>query len=252
MQPDNPPRRLATLDGLRGVLVCLIVAAHLPLMLGNTAFDWLSQTCVRALFCVSGLVLSRSYDGRFGVFLLQRFVRLWPVYALGMLLGAATTGHWPAPSVMVWFIGWDGATIRAALHPNPPVWALCIYAWMMLLMPAAWAACAMADWHFGWAGWFMLGAWLSRFEPRVAPLETPLPQWLGKVGYSLFMLHWPLLSFLQARLGLPGLALGVVLLPAASWVVWRWVERPSIAASRVLGRRLGRGPASDPGLIQTA
>jgi peptidoglycan/LPS O-acetylase OafA/YrhL len=203
------------------------------------------------------------------VFLLRRAVRLWPAYALGMLLGAATTGRWPTPGVMVWFIGWDGATIRAALHPNPPVWALCIYAWMMLLMPViamfarggpwrilllppAWAACAIADWHFGWAGWFILGAWLSRFKPRFAPLETPVPQWLGKVSYSLFLVHWPLISGLLAWRGVPGLALGVVLLPIAAWLMWYCVERPSLAASRILGQRLRRGSADDPRLVQAA
>lgn len=256
-RPASP--RLATLDGLRGVLVCVMIAAHLPLMLGNTAFNGVSQACVKALFCLSGLVLSRSYDGRYGIFLLRRVVRLWPVYAVGMLLGAAAIGRWPVASVMVWFIGWDSATIRTALQPNPPIWALCIYAWMMLLLPAvalfarggawrilllppAWAACAIADWHFGWAGWFMLGAWLSRFEPRFAPLETPVPQWLGQVGYSLFLVHWPLLTALLASFGAPGLALGVVALPVLAWVVWRFVERPSLAASRYLGGQEGSSP----------
>jgi len=239
------------------------VLTHIPLLLGNPSMEPVGNACVLAFFAMSGLVLTRGWDGRFGTFLARRVIRLWPVYAMCMIIGAAILWTVPTPSVFAWYLGYNINTIHDALRPDPPAWSLCIEAWMMPVMPVvAWfgrgsplrgvliipaiAGFAITDWHFSWAGCFMVGAWLSPFSPRVAVLEARLPQWLGKVSYSLYMSHWPTLCGFMALFGPWGLLPGLVAVPCVAWVVWRWVERPSIELSRRVGRQ--RRDASVPTL----
>jgi peptidoglycan/LPS O-acetylase OafA/YrhL len=80
---------------------------------------------------------------------------------------------------------------------------------------------------------FLAGARLAGWSPRVALLEGRTCQWLGKVSFSLYLSHWPLLVAFGPIVG------GLLCLPVA-WIVWRIVERPSIAISRRLA-----APASD-------
>lgn len=83
------------------------------------------------------------------------------------------------------------------------------------------------------------GGWLSRFL-RLRPLR-----WLGKVSYSLYLVHMPILMTLAILLYkkappgpmvVPFVALS--LLAAAAF--HRWVEVPSMRLGRTLARRLDR------------
>jgi peptidoglycan/LPS O-acetylase OafA/YrhL len=73
-------------------------------------------------------------------------------------------------------------------------------------------------------------------------LRSPIPSFLGRISYSLYLLHvvvlLVLLHALSGRLPLPlliGCGFGASLLVA--WLSQRWVERPSINLGRRLTRR---------------
>ncbi len=76
----------------------------------------------------------------------------------------------------------------------------------------------------------------SRFGP-VRPLSAAPLQFLGKISYSLYLVHWPLLVLPQAAVGweerLPlwlTLLLGLTSIPLA-WLCWRFVEEPGRATT---------------------
>lgn len=82
--------RYVTLDGMRGIAAIAVALYHFNIYLmphGYVAVDF--------FFVLSGFVLYRSYLPRFraglgfGRFMAQRFARLWPLFTLGTLLGAA-------------------------------------------------------------------------------------------------------------------------------------------------------------------
>jgi peptidoglycan/LPS O-acetylase OafA/YrhL len=204
---------------------------------------------------LSGLTLTSGAFPRYDRFLLAQLCRLWPAYALCVLLGAAAIAKLPAPSILVWYLGYDLPNIQAALTPDPPVWVVCIEAWMVpllpvfawlgrgtrlrgLLIPPAYLLLGRLDWHLTWAAYFMAGAWAQRFTPHWplagTPLAARLPQWLGKVSYSLYLSHWPLLQACLLAFGAWGLGVAALLIPGAAWMVWRFVERPSLAMSRLI------------------
>lgn len=89
----NKPDRLYTLDALRGCAAIVVVLYHLgdvtvPIAPGG-------YLAVDFFFALSGLVLGRAYEQRLrreltvGDFMLQRFIRLWPMFALGLGLAVA-------------------------------------------------------------------------------------------------------------------------------------------------------------------
>jgi peptidoglycan/LPS O-acetylase OafA/YrhL len=89
-QDGAPAARYVTLDGMRGIAAIAVALYHFNIYLmphGYVAVDF--------FFVLSGFVLYRSYLPRFceglgfGRFMAQRFSRLWPLFTLGTLLGAA-------------------------------------------------------------------------------------------------------------------------------------------------------------------
>jgi peptidoglycan/LPS O-acetylase OafA/YrhL len=76
---------------------------------------------------------------------------------------------------------------------------------------------------------------------------------LGRISYSLYLLHWAVLTFFAPRLvdgSMRGnLALLLVVVPVAialSVPAYRWVERPSIALGNRLCRRIARRLGAAP------
>jgi len=78
-------------------------------------------------------------------------------------------------------------------------------------------------------------------------LSLPPLVWMGKVSYSLYLWHWPVLTFLNSAgwyaRGLPNIPLSLqfVLILLLAWISWRFVEQPfrhsgvkALAARRVL------------------
>lgn len=85
--------RLPLLDGLRGVAALLVMLHHEPRLYGSAGLFPRAYLAVDFFFMLSGLVLTPATEPRLRAglsperFLLQRIARLWPVLALGMLIG---------------------------------------------------------------------------------------------------------------------------------------------------------------------
>jgi peptidoglycan/LPS O-acetylase OafA/YrhL len=258
MNRSKIANHLHALDGLRGVLALAVVAAHIGVFTGaenirgGDTVAALALASVAGFFIVSGLVLTRSYDGRYVVFLARRFVRLWPVYAVTLLVGYAIIGRVPVWSELLWYPWMPHFPADPMALPNPPAWSLCIEAWAMLAMPLwawfggaawrsllilpTWAGLTLIDGHFVSALFFMAGASMARLEPRSTFLERAALQWLGKVSYSLYLSHWLVLRIAVDAVGPWGLLLAIPGCFLVAWGVWWAVERPSIALSRRIGR----------------
>lgn len=88
--------RFDALDSWRGVCALLVALYHLPLgwSLGDAGFVRNGFLFVDFFFVLSGFVISHAYGGRiggghaYGVFLIRRFGRVWPLH-VAMLLAFA-------------------------------------------------------------------------------------------------------------------------------------------------------------------
>lgn len=81
-------------------------------------------------------------------------------------------------------------------------------------------------------------AWLAHRPQTPAALGMALGRgplaFMGRISYSAYLWHLPLLLLLQARVGVPGAAffpLYVACVCAVGWISWRFVERPFMTAS---------------------
>jgi peptidoglycan/LPS O-acetylase OafA/YrhL len=131
---DSRPRSLPALTGLRFVAAALVVLEHsTPFGLRPTQrepFDF--RQAVSFFFVLSGFILTHVYPelrgwGQRGRFLLARFARLWPAYAVTFLL----------------FLLWLGSAPAAA---GRPAW---LTTTLNLSMLQAWAPSGQLDasWH---------------------------------------------------------------------------------------------------------
>ena len=258
-------RRLPALDGLRGLLALVVFAFHLSLPLGVTLLAMPANFAVVGFFTLSGFVLTRSWDGRFGLFLARRFARLWPVYGLCLAAGYAIAHIHPLWSQFLWY---PLLTANAKPEIDPPIWSLCVEAWAMLFMPFfVWAGsgklwraafgvtatllAATLYTMFLFGAFFIAGAYLSRWDFRNVWLESAPAQWLGRVSYSLYLSHWLVFKVALTYFGEPGLVASAPLALALGWLIWRFVETPSIWLSRRVDA-VWRSAASPPPAIAPA
>lgn len=247
-------RRQHALDGLRGLLALLVLAWHATSPFGWLLFAHIAKLAVAGFFLISGFVLTRSWDGRLGLFLARRFLRLWPVYGLCLAVGYAIAGVRPVWSQFFWY---PIITADALPKIDPPIWSLGIEARAMPLMPLiVWAGSGpisrtavsifavlclvhfFVDLAFGQyliaIGLMIFGSFLSRWDFRNAFLESAAPQFFGRISYSLYLTHWLVFAIAQRHFGLRGLVLSLPLAFVVGWLVWRFVETPSLLASRRL------------------
>ncbi len=255
ISPVRPRQaRLPALDGLRGLLAVVVVLWHATSPIGLPLFAVPAKLAVFGFFVMSGLVLTRAWDGRPAVFLAQRLVRLWPTYAICLGLGYLIAGMAPDWRQFLFF---PLMIPDAAPHIDPPVWSLIVEAWAMPLMPLivwlgrgstvrAWAGvvafCGVGQFlvqdpeqeYFLALGYFVLGAYLSRYTPRVRWLETAPVLWLGKISYSLYLSHWLVFALAMRAFGPIGALYALPLAFPVGWALWATVEQPSINASRRL------------------
>ena len=180
------PIRLPAVDGLRGLLAMVVLTWHLTERMGLLWLGVASQAAVCSFFVLSGYVLTRSWDGKFGLFLASRFLRLWPVYALSLAAGYAIAGAHPSWLQFLWY-PIPGPDAKPVI--DKPIWSLCIEAWAMLFMPLfLWAsasalraaftavfivAAAIAYTKFFFGLFFVAGAYFSHWEFRSPFLEVP-------------------------------------------------------------------------------
>jgi peptidoglycan/LPS O-acetylase OafA/YrhL len=78
------------------------------------------------------------------------------------------------------------------------------------------------------------------FRPARSGLSTRAPQWLGKVSFSLYLTHLPILVALVYLFGDQnwGLvaAVGIPVSVAVAWLFNRFVEAPSHRLAKRVGR----------------
>ncbi len=84
-------RTFATLDGLRGVAALFVAMRHTSFFHGLGIHG--GYLAVDLFFVLSGFVIAHAYQRRLeqglsaGRFLVMRYLRLWPVYVLGAVIG---------------------------------------------------------------------------------------------------------------------------------------------------------------------
>ena len=80
---------------------------------------------------------------------------------------------------------------------------------------------------------FGLGAVMYRLDVQCKLLQRAIPQWLGRISYSLYLSHWLVLTVAWRAFGPEiGGAISFPIALAVGWLVWWTVERPSTRASQ--------------------
>ena len=109
-------RSFATLDGLRGVAALFVAMRHTSFFHGLNIHG--GYLAVDLFFVLSGFVIAHAYERRLAQglspvrFLVMRYLRLWPVYGLGAVLGLIAAADHALP-------GHDNMPLRDVLRTAP-------------------------------------------------------------------------------------------------------------------------------------
>lgn len=260
----SDPPRIPSIDGLRGVLAAYIVVFHAACCAGFDVPLSTGALTVGVFFIISGYVLTPRWQGNYPAFLIRRFLRLWPVYAVCLIAGALIVGV-----KLTWtdFAFYPVFPSAAAFQADGPVWSLYVEAWAMLAIPFivwsgktlprvivgvfVWGVLGHFEFRFGNGALFTLGSYLSRYRFDVTALNWRVPQWLGKVSYSLYLTHDVVYAAFAKFFPGVNVLLTIPLAFLVGYLVWASVERYSINLSRRAATIVTRGSAVR-GLAQVA
>jgi hypothetical protein len=149
---------------------------------------------------------------------------------------------------------------------DPPAWTIYMEAWATpFLLPMFWVAkrsratsllapplCAafiLIDDRLYFLLFFAIGVAAAQFRIAWPPTVPRWSIWLGKISFSLYLSHWLLLTAGISALGRPGILLGILSALPVAWLVWRFVEHPSITLSRRVGHLPDKLPLGMGALI---
>lgn len=260
-----PQGRLSQLDGLRGFAAIVIMLYHMALVFGTHGPFVRGYLLVDLFFLLSGFVLAVSTEKKLNAgvgalsFTWARFVRLWPLVAVGAGVAAvwAVLGGGQDPMKVAWLLALDLAMIPVLAGAGPfyrlngPQWTLFyellanfLHAVLLRRVPTKWlpvlaallgAALVFTVHRHGgdtmgvsapnWKTWWMA-------LPRVG-WPYVLGVWLGRIykdGVRTPALPWPLALALPVAgiMAVPSLPLSVPngdlvfvigFLPVAMWLV---------------------------------
>lgn len=129
--------RLESLDGLRGTAALIVLMFHFEQLQGIRGLFAYGYLAVDFFFLLSGFVLVGTFESRAAkaangdsAIIVARFLRFWPLMALGALIGAGEhLLRWPVEQVLPllvlgWLsipLGWGGSGYFAL---NGPQWSL--------------------------------------------------------------------------------------------------------------------------------
>jgi peptidoglycan/LPS O-acetylase OafA/YrhL len=237
-----------SVDGLRGLLAAFVVLAHLVNSAGSGRLIPFANLCVMGFFVISGYVLTRGWRGSFASFLVRRFVRLWPLFALCLAVGSWLST--PAPLSNYFWYPYMGVLRQA---PQDPVtWSLFVEAWAMpFMLVIIWvgrrprvmfpvlAALVLAQfWYkdFYYGVFFIIGSHFADKTILSSPLLDGAPvQWLGRISYSLYLSHVLVIGALKFHLPQLWIYLAIPCCLAVAQILCVLVEQPSIALARRAG-----------------
>ena len=255
--------RLPSLDGLRGVLAVVVMLAHFTSALGEPRGLPLARTSVYGFFVISAYALTVSWESGYLVFVLKRFVRLWPAYAAALAIGTLLTGF-PTPWHDFFWVPFRG--YNTPFPQDPVVWSLYTEVYASAAMPlivlaakrnataiaTAIVCCLLSAFQYdlALAPFFIAGAYAAtRVGFDFAVLNWSAPQWLGKISYSLYLTH--AMTIITCKHFLPHFWM-LIAIPfsfGVAMVFYRYVEAPSIQLSRALAKGLSRPRVRAPRLI---
>ncbi|MBV1686667.1 acyltransferase [Novosphingobium sp. G106] len=167
---DAASSRLPLLDGLRGIAAILVMLHHEPTYFGYEGLFPRAYLAVDFFFMLSGFVLTLSYEERLRTssasgFLIFRICRLWPLLAVGIVMGAVQQFIW---------------------EPNHTSMVLAITAFSLLFLPVFAGNCGL--YQLNGPQWSVTFELIANFVHAKFLSRLSDAQLLGFVGGSAVML----------------------------------------------------------------
>ncbi|MDQ1016557.1 acyltransferase family protein [Streptomyces afghaniensis] len=199
-----PVKNYRTLHGIRGVAALCIVALHSPRLFGT--MPGFLGLAVDLFFVLSGFVLAHAYEDRFRqgttplTFLRQRWMRLYPLYAVGLLLGIvhqamcilydSPTVAWTWTDLLIalpFALFMLPAPLSLAFPFNGPMWSIFFELLANLLWAVFWRPLQSTRVLAGTVvvcGGFYSWALMHWENPGLGLTWVTFPGGLARVGYS--------------------------------------------------------------------